>query len=215
MSAYFYREIPQYQMSGFCAVRNSLDNLANILKLAEIINTCQYCRVEDEEMGFDVAVFSGEYRRALIKKDDGYFSMSIPFQIVNSGDRIIFNSDYLEEEVSGRFISMMRNCIQTLKESSLSHEGVIYSLTQDFNLVISDAIRYYDAFASLISEDHGFFRFDDDPHNEDGDIHPRYHFDIFYKNTTSIKIGYDRVADIGCFYSLFDGSIPKMYLKSK
>lgn len=215
MSTYFYREVPSYQKSKFCAVRDSLDNLSNVLMLAETINNCPHCRVENDDTGFDIAVFTGEHRRALIKKEDGYFSMSIPFQIVNSGDRIILNSDYLGEEVSGRFISIMRNAIQTIRGNSHSHEDIVLSLADDFNLGVPDATRYYDAFAALIAEDHGYFRFDDDPSNEDGDIHPRYHFDIFYKNTTSIKIGYDRLAGIECFYSLFDSSTPKKYLTTR
>ena len=48
--------------------------------------------------------------------------------------------------------------------------------------------------------------------NADGDIHPRYHVDVFYKNTTSIKIGYHRDDELSCFYSLVDSKIPKKYL---
>ncbi len=212
MSAYFYREVPAYQMSKFCAVRNTLDNLANILNLVEIINTSSHCRVKDERSGFDVAVFSGEYRRILVKKEDGYFSMAIPFQVVDSGEIISFNFDSIGEEVSGRFVSMMRSAIQTLQGNSHSHEDVIISFMENYSLDLQDANRYYDAFASLIAEDHGYFRFDDDINSANGDIHPRYHFDIFFKNNTAIKIGYDRVADVDCFYSLIDSSKPKHYL---
>ena len=213
MTAYYYKEVPPYHTSGFCAVRDALDNLSNVLQLAEIINHCQYFSTEIIEKTFDLVVFSGNHRRVIIKKDDGHFSMSIPFQIVSSDDKMIaFNFDYLGEEVNGRFISIMRNAIQTVRGLPHSHEEIILSIADSFHLDVPEATKYYDAFATLIAEDHGYFRFDDDPNNINGDIHPRYHFDIFYKNTTSIKIGYDKSARIECFYSLFDSSMPKKYL---
>lgn len=216
MNKYFYNGLPTYLMSKFCAVRDSLDNFSNMLTVAEIVNTSHHCLVGNEgNVEFNVAVFTGDYRRILIRKNGGYFSMAIPFQVVTQGDQLSFNSDALGEAVSGRFIAIMRNCIQTTKENSISHEDVIYSLMENFNLSMSDAMRYFDAFASFISEDHGYFRFDDDPINEDGDFHPRFHFDFFYKNTSAVKIGYDRLAQLSCIYSLVDSSIPKKYLTNR
>lgn len=37
---------------------------------------------------------------------------------------------------------------------------------------------------------------------------------FFYKNTSSIKIGYDKYDTLDCFYSLVDKNIPKKYLAS-
>lgn len=216
MSKYFYSQLPIYLMKNFCAVRDSLDNLTNVLNVAEIVNTNHHKSAQNgRDQEFDVAIFAGDYRRILIKREGGYFSMAIPFQIIIRGHQLSFNSNSLEEEVSGRFIAIMRNCIQTTKEKAVSHEDIIYSLMENFNLDIPDAMKYFDEFASLIAEDHGYFRFDDDPINENGDFHPRYHFDFFYKNSTSIKIGYDRVAQLNCIYSLFDNSIPKKYLTAR
>ncbi|EPJ1370078.1 hypothetical protein [Vibrio parahaemolyticus] len=214
MSVYFFRQIPDYHMDGFCAVRNTYDNFMNILKISEIVNTCRDCLVEEEE-GFDIAIFTGDFKRVVVRKDDGYFSMSIPFQIITSEDYISFVCNLIQEEVNGRFISIMRNAVNTHRDNQVSHEDVIFSLIENFNIEIKDSMMYYDAFVSLISEDHGYFRFDDDFAHENGDIHPRYHFDIFYKNSTSLKIGYDRHAKLECLYSLFDNSKDKKYLIEK
>lgn len=214
MNKYFYRGVPTYLMNRFCAVRDSMDNLKNVLNVSEIINT-QYSYQNADGMDFDIAIFVGDYKRILVKGNSGYFSMGIPFQVILKGDQVCFNSDFIEEEVNGRFISIMKNCIQTTKNTIISHEDVIFSLIENFNLDISEAIKYYEAFTFLIAEDNGYFRFDDDPKNEKGDIHPRYHFDIFYNNTTSIKIGYDCFATLGCFYSLMDHTVPKKYLRDR
>ncbi len=214
MSKFFYRNIPSHHMDGFYPVRHSFDNFKNILKVAEIVNTSSHCLVGEDGLGFDLAIFTGEYKRVLIKKIDGYFSMSIPFQIVENGNHISFSYDFIEENVSGMFISIMRNIITT-SSGGVSHEDVILSLVDDFSLSVLDAIKYYDSFVFLISDDHGYFRFDDDVANENGDVHPRYHVDVFYKNTTSIKIGYNKNDELNCFYSLVDSSWPKKYLLSR
>lgn len=213
MSAFFYKGVPAHRLEGFCAVRSAVDNLSNILQLAELINTCGHCRIDDYQVDFDFVIFSGDFCRALIRKTDGFFSMAIPFQVIDEGEVVYFNFDAIGEPVSGRLISILRNAILTTDGRIISHEEIVCSICDSFGLDVSEATHYYDAFASLIADDHGYFRFDDDPKNEDGKVHPRYHFDFFYKNSSSIKVGIDRHADIECFYSLFDGDREKHYLR--
>jgi hypothetical protein len=214
MTPFFLKGVPSYWLNRFIAVRNTFDNFSNVLQVCEILNVCFKQDMIGSENNFDIAIFSGDHCRILVKKADGYFSMAIPFQIIDHGERISFNCDDIDEEVDGRFISIMRNAIETSCGNFFSHEDIILSLTENYNLEVHEAVKYYDAFAGLVSDDHGYFRFDDDPHPDrmNGDIHPRYHFDIFFKNTTSIKIGYDSFADIACFYSLVDSEKPKEYL---
>jgi hypothetical protein len=212
MSTFFYREVPEYRLSGFCAVRDCFDNLKNVLQVAEIINTCSYCTNGVYEDNFNIAVLSEDYCRVIIKKNDGYFSMALPFQIVENGTNVNFICNHTLEEVSGKYISIMRNALSSSQNTYFSHEDIILSLTENFNLEVFEAVKYYDAFAALISDDHGYFRFDDDVNNANGDIHPRYHFDIFFKNSTSIKVGYDKFAGLDCLYALFDHSKSKHYM---
>lgn len=214
MTAFFYKEVPEYRMKGFCSVRDPFDNLSNILNLAEIVNTCSHCIIKEYEDNFDLAVFSGNFTRALIKKNNScYFSMAIPFQIISLEEGIVFNCDDIGQEVSGLFISILRNALITSKDGHFYHDEIVCSISDTFNLSIEESIRYYDSFVTILSDDHGYFRFDDDPNNAKGDFHPRFHFDFFYKNSTSIKIGYDAPFGIECFYSLLDSKYPKRYLR--
>jgi hypothetical protein len=214
MTAFFYKNIPEYQLKRFVAVRDAYDNLLNLLNLVEIINTCSHCKLEKFEEDFDLAIFSGEYCRTIIRKDDGFFSMAIPFQIIETSEAIFFNLDAFGEEVSGQFISIIRNAVQTSRNDVFSNEDIILSLSENFNLELQDAILYYDAFIYLIAEDHGYFRFDDDLKHENGNFHPRYHLDFFCKNTSSVKIGLDNPAGIDCFYALMDSKHHKHYLRA-
>lgn len=211
-----YKNIPDYYMEGFRPVRSSLDNLENVLQVIEIINFCHEYKNDGKDFDdFDLLVFFGDFNRFVVRKKNGYFSMSIPFQVVIEGDYISFNFDMIKASVDAYFISIMRNAIKTAESSLHSHEDVIMSLVNDFDIDIKESLNYYDAFASLLSEDHGYFRFDDDMENENGDIHPRYHFDIFYKDSSSIKIGYDKMLEVPCLSFLMDKTHPKKYLVEK
>lgn len=181
MSAFFFTGIPTYCMRGFSAVRDVYDNLSNVLTLVEIANTCSHCMIRKYNEDFDLVVFSGEYTRALIRKNDGYFSMALPFQVIDHGNYITFNCDHIEVEVGGMFISIMRNALMTSKRGNFCYDEIACSITDDFDLSVDDALRYCDSFVALLADDHGYFRFDDDPKNENGDFHPRYHFDFFIK----------------------------------
>lgn len=212
MSTYYYNSIPAHFIERLCAVRSPLDNLWNILTIVEAINSHPELRTVSPENGFDIAVFTKDLHRFFVKKDDGYFSMANPFQVNFDNDAISFNCDQIEEPVSGQFIAVMRNAIQTVREYGQSHEDIALSLSENFRFDWKDIPKYVDTFVSVLSEDHGYFRFDDDPNNINGDIHPRYHFDVFYKNTCSLKIGYDKSAELQCFLSLADKTQPKKYL---
>ncbi|AAN53858.1 hypothetical protein HRJ35_06280 [Shewanella oneidensis MR-1] len=212
MNTFFYNKIPRYFIENLTAVREPIDNLWNVLVVIEAINSSPDCLIKSYEHGFDIALFSTNFKRFLIKKIDGYFSMSNPFQVIVGDENISFTCDIIKESVSGIFISIMKNAITTYKENNYSHEESILSMSYNFNLEIAECIKYYDAFVYLISGEHGYFRFDDDPVNSNNHIHPRYHLDIFCTNSSTLKIGTQKIADLSTFMALADKTIDKKYL---
>lgn len=211
MSKFYFNEIPSHALEEIVAVREPVDNLWNILVVVEAINHYPIYSINDENLS-KVAIFTENCDRFLIRNETGYFSMTNPFQIVIHESILSFNCDQLQESVGGMLISILKNAITTFKTESHSHENIIVSISENFSLDISESIRYYDTFTSLLSEEHGYFRFDDDDKNKNGHIHPRYHFDIFCTNTSTLKIGTPKVADMTYFLALVDKAINKKYL---
>lgn len=212
MTVLFFKNVPDYYLNNFKAVRTSFDNLYNLLNVVEAINSSSHCRIDGFEPDFSFAVFCGDTNRLLVTKKDGYFSMALPFQVLDEGEIISFNFDYLGEEVSGRLISIMKNIIYTHTEGCFSHDEVVLSLVENFSLTVEEATNYYEGFIYLLTEDHGYFRFDDDPKNANGAVHPRLHFDFFFKNSTNIKLGIHKAPGINFFYDIFDSSRKKPFL---
>lgn len=212
MRAYFYKGIPKYQLSQFQAVRDGSSIVENLANIAEIVNTCHHCMCNEGDYDCDMIIFSGGYQRVLVRKSDGYFSMGLPFHIIDDGGVIHFNIESIAEPVSGRVVSILRNASLTWRQFR-NPDDVVLSLCDSFGIDTSEAIDLCNAFLCVLAEDHGYFRFDDDPKNEDGHVHPRYHYDFFFKNSTSVKIGCDQPGDLNCFYALCDPALPKRYLR--
>ncbi|WP_272517933.1 hypothetical protein [Providencia sp. PROV221] len=212
MSAYYFENLPRNLQNSFWAVRSTSDNLYNLLQVLEIILSCNDSRV-NQSSDFDLAIFTGSYNRVLVRKPDGYFTMNFPFKIEDQGENLLISYDIFHMVIDLRIISMLRNAIQTCKIRGYTHEEIILSLHYNFSVPVKEAIEVCDTFISLISEDHGYFRFDDDPVNQNGNIHPRFHFDFFFKNTSSVKLGTDLMISHEFFYPLFDISKEKYYVR--
>jgi len=55
----------------------------------------------------------------------------------------------------------------------------------------------------LLWED-GYIRYDDDVGNENGDIHPRYHLDVFYSGSATFKLGLRQAIQHVTFADILD-----------
>lgn len=213
MIAYIYNRVPQYIIDGFRASRTVFEHLHNVLQVCECINYYSELKVVDLRDGFDIIVFGSHNPRVLVKKANGFSCIQLPFQIIDDGETISLVLADFGEIVDGRFASLMRSALNTALESNISTDDISLTLAESFGLDVQTACLYCDIFFHLVSQDHGYFRFDDDEINQNGDIHPRYHLDFFLNNTSSFKIGLDRPIEIETIISMLDPSKPKWYLR--
>ena len=198
-------------LAGFVPVRDSYDNLLNVLTFVETVSRCGHCRTENE-LEAEFAIFTGSVTRILIKKEFGFYTMCLPFQIIDYGGNISFNYDEFNMPITSLFISIMRSCVEACRNYGYSHEDILESVMVNYNVELRDSVNYCDMFTSLITEDHGYFRFDDDEANENGRVHPRYHFDFYYKNSSSIKVGIEKNISFDFFKNLFDRESERPYV---
>ncbi|GAB1072639.1 hypothetical protein [Shewanella algae] len=211
MSIYLFRSMPTHIRDNIKCVRDSFDNFWNILTLVEAINFYPEIDVNHDGV-FDIALYTRDFSRFLVKKEDGFFSMNNPFQVIYDGGIIRFGCDLIGKPVDALFISLMRNAIGTVQDSEFSIDDILLSFNQNFDLEFSEASLYASAFCQLLSRDSGYFRFDDDPEHANGHIHPRHHVDVFYNQSCTIKIGCETKLGVEQFVSLADKNVPKLYL---
>jgi hypothetical protein len=200
-------------MDGFCPARSVFENLINILQAAEVLIYFHEKRVSSTKDGFDLILFSGGPSRVIVRKKNGFNSMVLPFQIIEDGEVLSLVVEEFSEIVDGKFISIMRNALSTVLRNGISSDEISMGISESFGLDILESCRYCDIFFHLISEDHGYFRFDDDAANENGKFHPRFHLDFFLKNSSTLKIGLDQDINLETLISMFDPTRPKWFLR--
>lgn len=69
MTTFYYKDVPNYLINSFVAVRDSFSNLENLLCVVNIINHCQVHR-ESNGLDFDIAILTSGINRILVKKND-------------------------------------------------------------------------------------------------------------------------------------------------
>lgn len=211
MSLYLFNNVPAQYLDKFCAVRDAFSNLENLLVTAEIVNSCHESW-NKKTSDFDLLISTGTHKRILVKKPDGFFTMNLPFQVIEYETNIFFNYNAYALPVNYEFISRCRNIITTCENGNFSHETIAIEQYENFDRNWEQATLYSDAISSLLLSDHGYFRFDDDLANANGKIHPRYHFDFFCNNSTNVKIGTNVRINDGFFLDLLDVSKDRPYL---
>lgn len=154
MSIYLFTNIPDYHLAGFVPVRDSYDNLLNVLTFVETVSRCGHCRTENE-LEAEFAIFTGSVTRILIKKEFGFYTMCLPFQIIDYGGNISFNYDEFNMPITSLFISIMRSCVEACRNYGYSHEDILESVMVNYNVELRDSVNYCDMFTSLITEDLG------------------------------------------------------------
>lgn len=211
MSLYFFNNVPAQYLDKFCAVRDAFSNLENLLVTAEIVNSCHESW-NKETSNFDLLISTGTHKRILVKKNRCFFTMNLPFQVIEYETNIFFNYNAYALPVSYEFISRCRNIITTCENGNFSHERIAIEQYENFDRDWERATLYSDAISSLLLSDHRYFRFDDDLANANGKIHPRYHFDFFCNNSTNVKIGTNIRINDGFFLDLLDVGKDRPYL---
>lgn len=211
MTTFYYKDVPSYLINSFVAVRDSFSNLENLLCVVNIINHCQVHR-EKNGLDFDIAILTSGINRILVKKNDGFFTMSFPFQLIDYGYNLSAHLDDYGITIDAAFISYMKNALETASSNVYCHDDIALSLNNSFGLEGLDCTIYADIFSHLLLKDHGYFRFDDDPVNENARIHPRYHFDFFCTNSSSVKLGHPNLINSDFFFDLFDVNKDRPYL---
>jgi len=215
MSKYFYRGISRHYMNKFVAVRKPYDVLHNIINIMEISSLYKKKEANDED-DYNILITTGVCNRILVRnvKLDGFSSMHLPFQVNDDGDYISFTDKVSGIDVDGVFMSCAKNIIDFLSLNSFSYDDIVLNLHESFgsSFTFEESVKYADTIISLLINDHGYFRFDDDEKNENGRIHPRYHLDFFCNNSTNIKIGSRVELKSVFFVDLFDISKNRPYL---
>lgn len=162
-------------------IRKKKDYLILICEVASYL--LSYVDVSREEKDFIHVLKDDKTTRLIFHSKDKVFSVSFPFFLYLYDGGISFKYDDFEVDIM--MISYMKSIFldddfDVFDVSDISiladeYEGNVYHLKR--------------VLTTMILFEEGYFRFDHDPDSENGRVHPLNHFDFFYSNSSTFKIG--------------------------
>ena len=150
---------------------------------------------------------------------------------INSMSRLVFVSK--EKIYSISFPFQINGEIGSFKIYSLHHLDINSKATSSILALIDDGIfnePHVLDFAMPVADSHdidsdlwaflrelllwedGYIRYDDDPKNVNGDVHPRHHLDVFYSGPATFKLGLKQPIQHLTFTDILDTKTNCRYL---
>lgn len=141
--------------------------------------------VENADVKGEMCLYIDKMSRLFFFSESKFFSFNFPFQVCNSEDGVVFYSKHVDD-LNSRVTSQILNIV-------CSDEIYDASCVFEFSDKFLDAVEYSEElwrqFIDLLKYEDGYIRFDHDPDNENGNLHPLNHLDVFYSNVATFKLG--------------------------
>lgn len=133
-----------------------------------------------------------------------YISFVFPF--IFNGRDLRYEKNIIDETFAAHLIS--------IAEDGQKGASIVDLYNDNGNIDIEskipeDCLRVME---KLLLVDSGYIRHDDDPGSAKGDIHPRYHFDIYFAKNATFKIGLLRMLSTNGYENFFNRNKPKFFI---
>lgn len=178
----------------------TLDNIEkhNIVKNINGENTF----LDSRDYG-KVIIKISKMSRIIYKLDNKMFSISFPFNISKTEEGYDIYDGISKIKIDSLIISKI---INILNDFSSENEDIYEFLSQfddgDNNEEVLDKI--WKIFKKVLFSESGYLRYDYDEEHENANIHPLNHYDIYYTNGNTFKIGLNDKIDLKKFIDLLD-----------
>jgi hypothetical protein len=138
---------------------------------------------------------------------DYLFSVSFPFTVRIANGKIAAVASYSGKEVDNRSISHIISVLESEK-FKLNHSLLDYYIETDTLdhepfLLLEEILQFEPT----------YIRYDNDPRNEDGKLHPLHHLDINYSPYGTYKLGLDNAIADGYLEDMLNIETECFYIK--
>jgi len=147
-------------------------------------NDPEYVVSYDDSIG-KIILYIDKMSRLFFFSENKYYSIVFPFHFLEEDGtyKIVFNSTIeVNSQLISKVISIIK-CDEFKAQCSLNFLEPICDAEDDCDEDFWIFLREL-----LLMED-GYIRYDFDSKHQDGDIHPLYHYDIFYSSNATFKVG--------------------------
>jgi hypothetical protein len=183
MKRYSFRIAHWNSDAIFSPIRCKKDSIRLLMKTIKLMDVNEEIRREDCIGTIDLVV--SKMSRLFYFSGQKYFSINFPFYVEERGERLLFRSRLMLA-----LDSMVTSMILGLLDSPECFESNCILSFADPIFDLSDSLAdIWPLFRELLMHEDGYIRYDYDPKNVNGTIHPLHHLDVFYSSDAAFKIG--------------------------
>lgn len=166
----------------FKPIREKLHAINVLMRVIKIMLTYRE-PAEAQVAGYFILIVDAMSRLIFVSKNKIY-SINFPFRTTGEIGNLRFYSHH-HQDINSKATSS----ILALIDYGVFNESDVL----DFAIPVSDELQTDNEIWALLRElllwEEGYIRYDDDPGNVNGDVHPRYHLDVFYSGASTFKLG--------------------------
>ncbi len=192
-------------------VRSKRDIILLLLETLKLVNNTG--NEVSNERG-RIIIFIDKMSKIFYETDEKAFSLCFPFSLEEKEDHHLRVYDSLTDlEITNQMVSLLISIFKQDSKLGESLENVM-----DFIIESADDYDYKNIddiwrllFKLWYMED-GYIRYDYDPKQENGKLHPLYHLDVNYSSGTTYKIGLNAPLQAGNLKDILDTTTDCVYL---
>ena len=196
-------DIPDYKLSSLKApIRSKEDVISRLMDMIDIFSNSPERTTENSS--FDqILLHIGGSKRFFVFFENHFYSIVCPFTIEEDKLELFFRTEsiYLNTGIT----SFVKGYIAIGEENAFSKENL-----KEYSLSLTDS---KDLIRTLLTFSDGYLRYDYDKEHADKILHPLNHLDLYYTNTSQIKLGLPTRLRRRKFIEIVEIEAPCAYLK--
>lgn len=187
MTKEYYFSLDQSQCDwAFKAIRNKKDVIEILMRVLKTISI--YTEPSADKVAGKMKLHISKMSRVFFFSEGKYYSLAFPFTLEVSGNNLCFCSgeiEIIDSYITSKVLSII-NDPSYLNPSFWAFFEPLIELEDQQTIP-----GFWAFFKMLLTHEDGYIRYDvdPDPRRLDPRSHPLHHFDVFYSNQPTFKIG--------------------------
>lgn len=185
--------IPKFQEDLFFSAIRDKKDFAKLLAISARNLLIDFTEFQNVEATCTMKLVVDKMSRLFYFKDGKYFSICFPFIVLISDGQVIEISTFTGKKVDNKSISAIISILEEeqfqLNPSLLD----IYIASNDLSFLGIELLE------EIFQSEPCYIRYDNDPINVNGNLHPLHHLDINYSSYGTYKVGLKDVIPVKDF----------------
>lgn len=177
-----------------------------------LIETLQYLTYQIPSEEGDMKIVVHKMKRIFYIFPEEIFTFSFPFTLKYDDEAVqIYDGSAL---LDNKCLSALVVALRKIKEMGTLSECPIDLFEEiGFDFLPTEMSTLKTALVKILTNEYGYLRYDIDKKRERGDLHPYYHLDINYSQSSTYKMGLPRKITFEWLQNLLDTTTPCKFIK--